>query len=383
VPKDEDNGNYVKSNRIFSGLIYHHHFTEGVQSDFKASHYRTHFDGYGLEVTSSTANLLRAEAITNYIASNSFILTAGAEISYAKVKSNIFKNTDFFGSGAYFQTEFKGIKNLILSAGLRYDYFKLDTIGAKNAFTPRFGLNYKLQNDFILRASVGTGFRAPTPAEVFTTAGVGGGVDVKENPNLKSETSIAFEAGLQYIYSQNLNFDLAFFQTEYNNFIEPNLTKEGDIQFINLQKARIQGVEFTSEWNILPGLLYFSTGYNYLWARDIEKNISMKYRPRNIVYSQIKFTPGQFDFGIDFRYWSRVAEIDNALAEPPLALVVDGEKRVPVYVADLVAGYTLTIGNLPAKLFINVKNVFNYYYVEFIGNIAPIRNFSLSAEIFF
>ena len=28
VPKDEDNGNIVKSNRIFTGLIYHHHFSD-------------------------------------------------------------------------------------------------------------------------------------------------------------------------------------------------------------------------------------------------------------------------------------------------------------------------------------------------------------------
>jgi iron complex outermembrane receptor protein len=383
VPKDDENGNYVLSNRIFSGLIYHHKFSEKLSGEVKTSYYRTNFDGYGLEVTSSTANLFRGELLTNYIASDKVILTTGLEAAYSDVASNIFQNPEFFGAGAYFQAEYKGIDKLIASFGLRYDYIKIDTLIGKNALTPRIGFNYKLHDDIVLRGSIGTGFRAPTPAEVFTSTAVGGGVGVKENPNLTSETSLSFELGAQYKYSSRINFDMAFFQTEYNNFIEPNLTKEGDIQFINLTKARIQGIETILEWSIIPEELKVTVGYNYLWARDIEKNKSMKYRPRNSVYAQIKYSPGQFDFGVDFRHWSRIEEIDNALVEPPLALVVDGDKRVPVYVTDITAGYNFLIWNIPAKIYLNAKNIFNYNYVEFIGNIAPIRNVSLSTEIYF
>ncbi|MEW6507776.1 MAG: TonB-dependent receptor [Bacteroidota bacterium] len=382
VPKEEESGNYVLSNRIFNGLIYHNRFNEKLSGELKTSYYRTHFDGYGLEITSSTANLFRGEILTNYFASDFITLTTGFEAAYADVSSNIFKNPHFFSGGAYFQTEYKGINQMIVSLGLRYDYIKIDTLSGKHAFTPRLGLNYKFSDDFILRGSIGTGFRAPTPAEIFTSTAVGGGVGIKENPNLTSETSLAFELGAQYKHS-SINFDIAFFQTEYNNFIEPNLTKEGDIQFINLSKARIQGIEAIAEWYLIPDELRLTVGYNYLWARDIEKNVSMKYRPRNSVYAQAKYSPGQFDFGIDFRHWSRIEEIDNALVEPPLALVIDGDKRVPVYVTDITAGYNFLIWNIPAKVYLNARNIFNYNYVEFIGNIAPIRNVSISTEIYF
>ncbi|MBI1938683.1 MAG: TonB-dependent receptor [Ignavibacteriales bacterium] len=383
VPKDEDNGNYVKSYRSFNGLIYHSTLSPKLSADLKATYYRTKFDGYGVELTTSTANLYRAEILTNYTASEKFILTTGAELSYAKVSSNIFSNTNFFGTGLYSQFDYKGIDRLTASFGFRYDYFKLDTIGGKNAFTPRAGLNYKLDDNFILRASVGTGFRAPTPAEVFTTAGVGGGIDVKENPNLTSETSISFELGMLFNYTNNFSVDAAFYRTDYDNFIEPNLTKEGDIQFVNLSQARIQGFEAVVDWSPLPNELQLIVGYNYMWARDIEKNKAMKYRPRNVVYSQLKYSPGHFDFGIDFRYMSKVEEIDFALTEAPLVLVKDGAKRVPVYVTDFTAGYNLLISGVPAKIYLNAKNIFNYYYVEFIGNIAPIRNISISTEIYF
>lgn len=383
VPKDEDNGNTVKSNRLFTGLIYHHRFNKDVTADFKSSYYYTKFDGYGIELTTSTANLFRNELIANMILSDGVILTSGIEALYSKVSSNIFKNPKFFSAGVYSQVEYKGIANLIATLGVRYDYIKLDTLNSANAVTPKAGLNYKLTKDFILRASFGTGFRAPTPSEVFTTAAVGGGINVKENPDLKSETSVSVETGAVYNYSKDISFDLALFQTDYKNFIEPNLTKEGKIQFVNLSKARIQGFELRTDWYILPNELKVSTGYNYMWARDIEKNVAMKYRPRNIVYSQIRYSPYPFDFAIDFRYWSKVEEIDYLLTQPPLALIKEGDKRVPVYVTDVSAGYNFLLGNVPAKIYANVKNIFNYNYVEFIGNIAQIRNYSLSFEMFF
>ncbi|MEW6006086.1 MAG: TonB-dependent receptor [Stygiobacter sp.] len=382
VPKDDENGNTVKSNRFFSGLIYHNQFSNYLSADFKASYYRTKFTGYGIEVTTSTADLFRTEALANYKFNNKFILTSGVELSSANISSNIFKNPSFYGGAAYFQLELHQIENLIATFGTRFDLMKLDTLKVKNAVTPRFGLNYKITDNLVLRSSIGTGFRAPTPSEVFTTAGVGAGIDVIENPNLTYETSLSFEIGANYTLSNQISLDATFYQTDYNNFIEPNLTKEGDIQFINLPKARIQGFEFLFDWKISDELK-INGGYNYMWARDLNKNIAMKYRPRNSVNLSARYTQAQFEFGVDYRFASKVEEIDNALVQPPLALVIDGEKRVPIYVTDLMAGYNFFVMNIPTKIFFNIKNLFNYNYVEFIGNIAPIRNYSLSFEIYF
>ncbi|MEG8946365.1 TonB-dependent receptor [Rosettibacter firmus] len=388
VPKDEDTNKIVKSNRVFSGLIYHNKLSDNLTGDFKFSYYYTRFDGYGLEVTTSEANLFRSEALFNYNVSEKLLIVGGVEASYSNVKSNIFSNTKFRGFATYFQTEYKAFKNFIATLGIRYDYIDLipagskDTISGKNAITPRAGLNYKLSDKLILRASIGTGFRAPTPAEVFTTAGVGGGIDIKENPNLKSETSFSIETGALYNYSSNLSFDVALYRTEYNNFIEPNLNKEGKIQFVNLTKARILGVEIITDLHIIPSLLKVMLGYNYMWARDIEKKKAMKYRPRNSFNLQLRLTPLPYEFGIDFRYASKVEEIDFEITQPPLALVIDGDKRVPVYVTDITAGYNFIVMKMPAKIYLNAKNIFNYYYVEFIGNLAPLRNISLNFQLY-
>jgi iron complex outermembrane receptor protein len=92
----------------------------------------------------------------------------------------------------------------------------------------------------------------------------------------------------------------------------------------------------------------------------------------------MNFTLYNFLAGADFRYWSRVEEIDEELIN--LGLVPDGNLRVEVFVLDLRAGYNLNLVNIPLKVFLNVNNVLNYNYVELIGNLAPIRNYSLSIE---
>ncbi|NCS87230.1 MAG: hypothetical protein GW789_00610, partial [Ignavibacteria bacterium] len=64
-------------------------------------------------------------------------------------------------------------------------------------------------------------------------------------------------------------------------------------------------------------------------------------------------------------------------------IVKDGDKRVAVLVLDFNAGYSLFYTGFPGKIFFNVDNILNYNYIELIGNIAPLRNYSLSVELFF
>jgi iron complex outermembrane receptor protein len=86
-------------------------------------------------------------------------------------------------------------------------------------------------------------------------------------------------------------------------------------------------------------------------------------------------------FGADFRYSSRVEEIDTELID--LGLVPDGDLRVPIYVFDLRVSYNFSNLGLPLRMNLNANNIFHYNYVELIGNIAPIRHYTFSLELFF
>lgn len=381
VPPEADRSDRTTTERYMAGLIVDNIISADFSYNLKASLYNNFWQDESESANSSTSNLYRFELQTDYTVGQSIHLISGGEVSFGKVESNIFRNPASFGTGVYSQIELKIIPKTILTAGARFDYNKLDTLESSYAFSPKIGLNFKADDNTIFRMSIAKGFRAPSLAEAFTST-VTSGITVKPNPKIKSETNYSFEIGINKNLSPNLNFDAAVFQSEYFNFIEPQIDpSDGKIIFDNVTRARIQGIEIISKYRSDEINSEMSVGYTYLWARDVELNKPLKYRPRHLFYFNYGWSPSIFELNFNFRYWSRVEEIDQELID--LGFVKDGEKRVEVGVFDLSAGVNLYSSGIPAKLFLNLKNLFNYNYVEMIGNISPIRNISLNLETIF
>ncbi len=101
-------------------------------------------------------------------------------------------------------------KKLLLSAGLRYDYFEnniLSTPGITSVrprkedldhVTARGGIVYKIPDSVSLKGNIGTAFRAPAPDELATDYVSSWGTRYIGNPNLKPEKSTSYDAGIEY-----------------------------------------------------------------------------------------------------------------------------------------------------------------------------------------
>jgi iron complex outermembrane receptor protein len=379
VPPEANRNERIETNRYLLGLIYKNFLGDDLYLYIKTSYYKNHFKDSGTASNESTSNLYRGEVQLTANLTNNIILTSGLEGNTSAVESNLFGNPDAFGIGAYSVTDVNFNFPLIASFGIRYDYTKLDSLDGEGAISPRLGLNYKLFSNLVFRSSLGSGFRAPTLAETFTSTSTSG-ITIKPNPNIKSESNLTFEIGLNYQPLNSLNFDAAVFHNEYYHMIEPGIDpSDGQAVFENVLRARIQGIEATTVVEFLEEHLNLTFNYTYMWARDLENNIALKYRPRHLFYSGLDFSKWNFDFGIDYRFWSKVEEIDNELVD--LGIVRDGEQRVPVHVIDISAGYNLISEGLPLRIFVNVKNLFNYNYVELIGNIRKIRSYSFGFNL--
>lgn len=381
VPPDDDQGEVVSSDRLIAGVNYTNQISADwvlkVITNINYSNWKDESES----ANNSESSLLRTEIQSSHNFDNGLHLIYGIELARGVVTSNIFGNPTSSVLGGYFQTEYKFNFPLTLTLGARYDVTNLDTLDAFKDFSPKIGLNYKLTNDLILRSSFGKGFRAPSLAEAFTATNTSG-ILVKPNPNLQPERSYSFEIGLKKIIPDFAEFDAAFFSSDYYEMIEPTIDPaDGKVFFENLTRAKIQGGEFGIRFELPVIYSNFNAGYTYLWARDINNNKALKYRPRHILYSSFTIAPSFYQIGVDFRYWSRVEEIDNELVE--LGLVKDGDRRVEVFVVDLRAGASLYGFNLPLNVYINVNNLLNYNYVEMIGNVSPIRNISINLELLF
>ena len=369
----------IETDRYLLGIIYKNVLSKGFYLNIKTNYYHNYFKDSGTPSNESTSRLYKGEVQLNFGVTNDIVLTAGAEGNTSNVNSNLFGNPNAFGLGVYSVADINFDFPLIASIGIRYDYSKLDSLNGSGAISPKLGFNYKLLNNLIFRSSLGTGFRAPTLAEAFTSTS-SSGIVVKPNPNIKSESNLTFEFAANYSPFYFLNLDLAFFHNEYYDMIEPSIDPaDGLVVFDNVIRSRIQGSEINASIIFIPDELTLTMNYTYTWARDLDQNIALKYRPRHLFYSGFDLRKWNFEFGVDFRYWSKVEKIDDELVD--LGIIVDGDLRFPVYVTDLRVGYNFISAGLPVRIFINVKNIFNYNYVELIGNIRKIRSFSFGINL--
>jgi iron complex outermembrane receptor protein len=371
--------NRIETNRYLFGLIYKNLIGDKTVFFAKGSYYRNNFSDNGFPANISTSHLYRLETQLTSELRKGIILTSGAEVIPSKVNSNLFGNPSAINAGIYSVADFTLNIPLIISFGLRFDLGKLDTLETSGSLSPKLGLNYKLNDNFILRSSLGTGFRNPTLAESFTSTSTSGLI-IKPNPKIKPERNLTIEFGLNYSYENLFEIDFALFQNEYYKMIEASVDpSDGMIFFNNILRARIQGFESGTIINFIPGILKSTASYTYLHSRDVEKGSALKYRTRHSFTGSIEFRNWHLGIGIFFRYQSRVEEIDRELID--LGIVRDGDLRVPVYQTDLNLSYDLISIGVPALFYFNVKNIFNYNYVELVGNLRPIRNFSFGFNL--
>jgi hemoglobin/transferrin/lactoferrin receptor protein len=155
--------------------------------------------------------------------------------------------------------------------------------------TPSLNLSVEVAPNFNAYAQYSRGTRLPSAAErtgtydSFSYTGAGNGYAVLGNPNLKKETSNAFELGLKGAPAPGVEFSASVFNTQYSNFIEyatqpadpvnyPTITF-GLYRPENIGKARIYGAEFSARFT-LGQWLQSMKGYSVNLAAGASKGTS-------------------------------------------------------------------------------------------------------------
>ena len=124
--------------------------------------------------------------------------------------------------------------------------------------------------------------------------------------------------------------------------------------------------------DIINRFLTTDISYTYIDPVDLDQNTVLKFRPRNLFYASLIAQHWQWQVELNYRYVSRVEAIDENLVR--LAPIVDGEYRVASNVVDAGITYNLTSLGLPLNIGLTIKNLTNYYYVELLGNLAPVQD---------
>ena len=377
-PSENSLGQWVKSTRANLAGIYTNVVSDNFLYVLRGSYYYNYwYDNFGStptgigDTSNSSTGYLEYQGTWN--ASPSTVLTFGADGELDFINSNSFTNKQSNSGAVYLQAE-QRIDSLRATVGGRYDYEKIEGKASFNQLNPKIGLVYDIGSGTALRASIGTGFRAPSVGETYASI-QSGGVAIVPNPNLLPERSLSEEIGGIVPLSFYGLINAAIFQSDYWNMIEPEFNNSGQITFQNVTRARIQGYEIDASSDVGTDFLTMKASYTYIYPLDITNHDILKYRSRELFYLSAEFQKSIYRASVDFRYISKFENYDRQLVQ--LGIVRNGNERVPAYITDVRGGVDLSSIGVPLDVDLVINNLFNYYYVEMIGNMAPLRNFML------
>jgi vitamin B12 transporter len=244
-------------------------------------------------------------------------------------------------TAGYLQDALSFDQRLFVTGSVRYDDFRL---GGTDV-TYRFTGAYIFPTQTTLRASYGTGFKAPTLSDLFSSFG---------SPTLQSEKSNGADIGVeQDFFHHHLTANATYFYNTYRDLIDFNFATNKEE---NIGHAQSQGVELgltARPWETVS----LGVSYTYTDARDLSTDQMLPRRPPNAASAQVTWN------------YSRKGQITaGAVYEsgrPDINPVTFGPSHDKGYiVANLATSYDLTDY---ATLTLRAENLFNEHYEEVDG----------------
>ncbi|RMF61372.1 MAG: TonB-dependent receptor, partial [Calditrichaeota bacterium] len=341
-----------------------------------AIQFRTYFNRFllGTQFTSagsfSPALGLGGSLQGNLILHPSFSVVYGSDFKFDKVKSapTLYGQRDAVLVAPYLQVDWRVRSNLSLTLGGRYDRYEIYSdpsaaIGEGRQydhFSPKVGLNYHPFRNTTLRGSVSNGFKFPVVAQLFLEFD-SAGFKFLSNPDLRSEVSWSYEVGFRQRITPTWFVEVNGFWTEVDNLIEAEPQLSGDVRFINIESARIPGVEFVMNarwWNNHLGL---KANLLYMNPEDRVKHELLRYRQKFIAFVSPSVRFGNVEIQLDYKY----ASAQERYSLPGI------HQLVPQKVLD---GRIFFYWN-QFSFFVGVNNIGNYAYTLRDRSLEEIRNF--------
>ncbi|NNF01376.1 MAG: TonB-dependent receptor [Bacteroidia bacterium] len=299
------------------------------------------FDIYHETTEGAKANTTQYLAEYNYITTfkKGYNMAAGITGYYTKTKSLTFGDHDAANFGTFMQMDKKFFDRWTLTAGLRMEYFKVDTLKTENEIrlfkkkdgsyptipvkpVIRIGSSVELREGTFLRASYAQAYRFPTIAELFVNTRRSGTFTFP-NPDLVPETGWNAEIGIKQAFRVSnwvAYVDVAGFVTKYNNMME-FIFDNSIIGFRadNVGNARIRGIEISSfgQGKIFKLPFDYMIGYTYIDPKNTDSmntsdnNALLKYRMKHSAKANIDVTYRNFTFGMSGVYNSFMENVDN------------------------------------------------------------------------
>lgn len=314
-------------------------------------------DSNSIELLNSnySGDIVTVGSRAKWAPNESFNAVLGAETQGERASSSYRSDGAFgpfednlYGTGArtnsfYLESRASYNQKAYIDAGVRHDNHSI--FGDRTTFKVAPAVH--ISDSTKLRGSVGTGFKAPSLVQLYSSYG---------NRDLKAETVTGWDVGVdQEIVKDTLTGTLTFFNNSYDELIT---FSPSTFVLENISKATTQGVEVGSNWEICDALS-MRVAYTYTDTENDTTGESLLRRPRNKNSLTVVYKPtDRFRAQVQWRLYS--SRFDNDFnAYPPQRVALGGYGLV-----DIAASYKL---NQTLELFSRIDNLFDHEYQEVLG----------------
>lgn len=237
-------------------------FTDGVETS-DATGKRTNFDYLGV-----------------FTVDDAWTLTGGAQ--HEATKSRVSSDESFTINSLFGETAFTGIKNLVVTGGVRYDDH--ETFGSETTF--RTTASYQIeQTGTKLIANWGQGFKAPSVFQltyICTFCGL-----TEPSSGLKPERATGYEFGFeQALADDKVTFGATYFHQKSKDLIDFDFSAG----YVNVNSARSKGVEITLNAELLENLM-INANYTYTNAVNLDTNLTLAREPKHLISGSVQWMP--------------------------------------------------------------------------------------------
>ena len=282
-------------------------------------------------------------------------LVLGAEHARDSISEPISAANNIDSGYAELQSQL--LEGLYAAVNARYD--KNDRFGGK--VTYRVAPAYTIPGTGMkLKASVGSGFKAPTLSELFQSFP---DFFFIANPNLRPETSTGYDLGVeQALVGQTLRVGVTYYSNRIRNLIVAAPAADGiNLSYANVGRARTNGVESFVAYSPIE-VVTLRADYTYTQATDDGTDQELLRRPKH----KVSLNAG----------WQVTHALSLNATVLTLSSWIDGNRdfSIPRLSAP---GYTVV--NLAASFDVNrhlsvfgrIDNLFDRHYQNPVGFLQP------------
>ncbi|BBD07942.1 TonB-dependent receptor plug domain-containing protein [Desulfovibrio ferrophilus] len=291
-------------------------------------------------------------------------------ISGATITDSPTPNTTMTSSGVFAEDDWMLTENLSLNLGARLDSVNIanqeSALAEEGSSTDlgwniHAGLAWRFAEGWSQNMIVASSYRVADIMERFKNINLGNGTVLSGNPDLDPERSIHLEYGLCYT-NEKFTASGSVFMDTIKNFITEERVSSTSITMKNVGDARLYGAEGQARWQFIPHWALYGN-VAWLYGRDENSDTPLPAVPPLNGVTGLRYEN-------DKGFWTQ-GECQWAAGKHN---VPQGTDPTPGWAtANLSAGITVPHKGLAHSLSINLNNLFDRRFVNYLANARGIE----------